>query len=86
MSIVQFRNKRVGVEKLKKQSKKDDDLFYKQLETDEFLGVIRFVGPEVSEDLQLGDTVYFSNQFQLVKMVGFDICVMEDSNILAKVI
>jgi hypothetical protein len=80
-----LRGKRIGIEKLKKQSKKDVS-FYVDVDTDEFLGIVRFLGPEAPTDLSVGDKIYFGGQFHPIKLGGLDLCIMEDSNILAKVL
>lgn len=84
---IKFRDKRVGVEKLKKQSKKESSPFGGIImpDQDEYLGTIRYVSEDAAKDLQVGLKVYFGNQFQNVKMNSTDICVMDDSNVLAVV-
>lgn len=81
---VRLRDNRVAVEKLKKQTKKADTFFVAP-ESDEFLGTIRFLGNSAASDLKVGDKVYFGNQHQQVKMIGADMCIMTDDNILAVV-
>lgn len=81
---IKFRDKRVGVEKLKKQNKKDTS-FIIAPDHDEYLGIVRYVSEGAAKDLQVGAKVYFGNQFQTVKMNSAEICVMEDSNVLAVV-
>ena len=79
---LRFRGKRIGVEKNKKQSKKETS-FYVEPPVEEFSGTIKYVSSDLQTDLKIGDRVYFGNQYQLVKLEGADICVMEDTNVLA---
>lgn len=81
---LRFRGKRIGVEKNKKQSKKETS-FYIAPDTEEFAGTIKYISAELQTDLKVGDRVCFGNQFQLVKLEGADICVMEDTNVLATI-
>jgi co-chaperonin GroES (HSP10) len=83
-AAIKFRGKRVGVEKLKKTKNKSES-FIVVADHDEYLGIVRYVSEEASQDLQVGQKVYFGNQFQTIKMNSADICVMEDSNVLAVV-
>lgn len=80
--MIKFRNNKIGVEKLKKQSKKAD-AFYVDLDSEEFQGVVRYVGEASSKDLQVGAKVYFNTNFQQASIKGTTICVMEDSNVFA---
>lgn len=77
---------RVGVEKFKKQSNKSDG-FLVMVETEEYLGVVKYVGngPGQAQSIKVGDKVYFGSKFQPVRMGGSEICVMEEDNVLAKV-
>jgi co-chaperonin GroES (HSP10) len=79
---IKLRGKRVAIEKMKRNAKKDNALF-SMPETEEYCGVIRFLGPDVSEDLKVGQTVYFNTQIQEVRMAGIQLCVVDDSNVLA---
>lgn len=81
---IKFRDKRVGVEKLKKQKKADS--FIVVPDHDEYLGIVRYVSEAASKDLQVGSKVYFGTQFQNVKMNSADICVMDDTNVFAVVV
>lgn len=81
---IKFRDKRVGVEKLKKQNKKES--FIVVPDHDEYLGIVRYISEGFATDLKVGMTVYFGNQFQTVKMNSADICVMDDSNVFAMVV
>jgi hypothetical protein len=79
---IKLRGKKVAIEKVKAASKKQQPLFTMP-ETEEYSGVIRYLGPEAAEDLKVGQTVYFTNQFQEVRMAGASLCVTEDSQVLA---
>lgn len=79
---IQLRGKRVGVEKLKKQDSKNE-LFLKMPDHEEYLGVVKYVGPDAQSDIKVGQKVYFGNTFQTLRMAGAEICVMEDTNVLA---
>lgn len=77
---IKFRGKKIGVEKLKKQSNKSNSL-YKELETEEFLGIVKYSSKKA--DVKVGDKVYFGKDFQNVRMEGSSICIMDDDNVLA---
>lgn len=84
MNQVQLRGQRVAVEKLKKQSKKDSGSFFVDVETEEFVGLVRFVGSDLKDsDLKVGQKVYFGSQYQPVRMANTDLCVMDEDNVLA---
>ncbi len=79
---VQLRGKKVGIEKLK--SSKDKTLFIVLPEDAEYFGHIKYVGPEVSKDIEVGQKVYFgTNSLQNVRMAGTTICVINDEDVLA---
>lgn len=82
---LKFRDKRVGVEKLKK-TKNKNETFMVTPDHDEYLGVVRYVSDAAAKDLQIGCKVYFGNAFQTVKMNSADICVMDDTNVFAVVV
>lgn len=79
---IQFRSKKIGIEKLKKQSKKNSGL-YVELETEEYLGIVKYVASDAGADLKVGQKVYFATNFQQVHIGGATICVMEDANVIA---
>lgn len=80
---VKLRGNRVAVEKLKTQSKNKSTQFLVVPNSEEYLGVIKFVGPDASKDLQVGQRVYFSRNFQQVRIESSDLCVLEDKEIYA---
>lgn len=82
---IKFRDKKVGVEKLKKPGKKEPG-FIIMPEGDEYLGIVRYVSDGASKDFQVGMKVYFGTEFQSIKMNSADICVMNDSNVFAVVV
>lgn len=79
---IKFRDKKVGVEKLKKQTKKENRI-YIEPESEEYLGVVRYVSDDASKDIKVGSKVYFGTDHQKVRMEGAEICVMEDASIYA---
>ena len=81
---VKMRGKKVGVEKLKKSSSKGSS-FIVMPESEEYIGIVRYIGDDAAKDLQVGQKVYFSNSFQTVRILGSDVCVMDDVNVLAVV-
>jgi co-chaperonin GroES (HSP10) len=80
---ISLRGNRVGIEKLKKVNKNQNTGFLFVPEAEEYQGLVRFVGETAAKDLQVGQKVYFSTNFQQVKMVGMDICILEDSQVFA---
>lgn len=81
---LKFRGNSVGVEKLKKQGKQNNVLFAEP-EQEEYRGIVRYVGEKVSADIAIGAKVFFYTKFQPFRIDGTDLCVMEDSNIVAVV-
>ncbi len=73
---------RVAVEKLKKQNR-SDDFFIKMPDQEEFLGVIKLIGPDCKLGFKEDQKVYFETKFQSVRMGGMELCVMDETNILA---
>lgn len=83
MQQIHLRHNLVGVEKLKKQNKGPTGGLLVMPDSEEYLGIVRYVGKGASPDLVVGAKVYFSTKFQQVRMGGSEICVMEDSQVLA---
>jgi len=88
---IQLLGNRVAVEKLQ-QSTKQNDGFLVMPEAEEYMGVIRYVGKGIQaaegvslSGLTVGQKVYFGTTFQRVRLTGMDVCVMEESNVLAVV-
>ncbi len=80
---IQLLGKRVAVEKLKKSSNKNDG-FLVMVESEEFLGIVKYVGTGSGQVmLSVGQKVYFGTKFQLVRMAGSEVCVMDEENVLA---
>lgn len=79
---IKLRGKQVGVEKIKKGNKKADTFLHIP-DSEEFSGIVRYVGPAAASDITVGQKVYFASQFQTMRLAGSEICVMEDQNILA---
>lgn len=82
---IKMRGNKVGVEKSNKPSKNSKATFIVIPDAEEHMGIIKYLGDGTSSDLKLGQRVYFSNEYQMVKIKGDDICVMDDSNVLAVV-
>lgn len=82
---IKLRGNQVAVEKLKKQAKRDAANFLTMPDAEEYLGIIRHLGPDAGSDLVVGQRAYFSTTFQNFRMAGSEYCVMEDKNILAVV-
>lgn len=78
---IQLRNKLVAIEKSKKANAKVAGALIMP-ETEEYVGVIKYIGTEVT-GLQVGQRVYFSKQYQNFRMGGADVCVMQESEVLA---
>lgn len=79
---IKLRGNRVAVEKLKK-AKTNDASWIKVPESEEYIGIIKYVGDSASKDLQPGQTVYFGTNCQIVRMAGAELFVMEDSQVYA---
>lgn len=81
--MVQLRGNRVAVEKIKKAKKGDGGGFLVMPDGEEFMGVIRHVGESCSKDLKVDQKVYFSTNYQQVRIAGVDLCILEDAQIYA---
>jgi co-chaperonin GroES (HSP10) len=81
MNLV-LRGNKVAVEKVR-QAAKGNATFLKMPDSDEYIGVVRFVGSAAASDLKVGQKVYFGTNHQNAKIAGMDLCVMEDSQVLA---
>lgn len=82
---IKLRGNRVAIEKVKKSTAKQGDGFLVIPESEEYAGVVRYVGPEASADIKVGQKVYFSTAFQNVRMGGVDLCVLEDKMVYATI-
>ena len=82
---INLRGKKVAIEKLKKAAKTPGHGGLIIPDSEEYLGHIRFVGESVSTDLKVGQKVYFGKNFQIFRMAGIDLCVMDDDQVLASV-
>lgn len=81
---IKLRGNRVAIEKIKKaQSSNALGGLIKMPEGEEYLGIIKYVGETASQDLKVGQKVYFSTNHQPVRMHGAELCVMEDTQIYA---
>ncbi len=84
---VKFRGNKVAVEKNKKQNKNagSRDGFLVMPDSEEYVGLIRYVGDGADASLQVGQKVYFSTDHQMMRIGGVELCVMEDKCVLAVV-
>lgn len=82
---IKLKGKRVAIEKIKKQGKNQSSGGLIMPDSEEYLGIIRFVGEQADPSLQVGQKAYFSTQHQQVRMGGLDLCVMEDTQVFATV-
>ncbi len=83
MNKVQLRGTRVAVEKLKKAKNNNSGLFVEP-QTEEFYGEIIYSGKENTDsDLAPKRVVYFGSNFSPVRILGRDLCVMDEDNVLA---
>lgn len=74
----------IGVERKGKSNNKDKS-FLAVTEVVDSLGIIRFIGEGYEGTLKVGDSVYFGNQRQQIRMQNMDIEVMASENIVAVV-
>lgn len=81
--MVQLRGKKVAIEKLKTQTKKQENSFLHIPDSEEYLGIIKYIGPDADKDLKIGQKVFFSRNYQQVRMESSDLCVLEDKEIYA---
>lgn len=80
---VKMRGNKIGVQKLGKASKPNS--YIAMPEVVDSLGVIRYLGDNAPEDLELGMKVYYGTKRQQIRMGDADIEVMEEDNIYAVV-
>lgn len=78
---LRLRGNFVAVEKIKKAANKTS--FIAMPESEQLSGVIRYIGPAVQTDLKLGQSVYFGDKFQKIRLPGSEVHIMEDSNVIA---
>jgi co-chaperonin GroES (HSP10) len=79
---IKLRGNKVAIEKLKK-AKRNEDAFIVMPDSEEFTGVVRYVGDSASADLRVGQKVYFSKNYQQLRMAGMELCVLEDVHVYA---
>ena len=79
---LQLKGKRVAIEKLKKQQKNQPGSLILP-DGEEYLGVIKYVGPEANPELKVGQKAYFTTNYQQFRIAGSDLCVMQDSEVVA---
>lgn len=82
---IQFKGKRVAIEKIKTSDKSKDSMggIIVVPQQEEYSGVVRFVGPDVDPSIRPGAKVYFSTNYQQFRIQGRDLCVMNESEIVA---
>ncbi len=81
--MIQLRGNRIAIEKIKKQTKNTTNGFLVMPDSEEYLGIIKFIGESSATDLEVGQKVYFSTKFQHVKIQGTDLCIMDDTEVYA---
>ena len=79
--IVQMRGNKIGVQKLGKGSK--DKSFIVTPEDSESLGVIKYLGSNVPDDLKVGMKVFYGDKRQRITIGESEIEVMESDNVFA---
>lgn len=82
--MINLLGNRVAVEKLKKKSQGAHGGIIIP-DSEEYLGIVRYVGPSANINIAVGHKVYFSTNYQQCRMDGKDLCVMEDKEIFATV-
>lgn len=82
---INLKGKRIAVEKIKKLDKRQSHGGLIMPDSEEYLGHVRLVGADADQSIEVGQKVYFTTNFQQVRMAGVDLCVMEDSQVLATV-
>jgi co-chaperonin GroES (HSP10) len=83
---IKLRGNRVAIEKVKKAAKKGGtEDFLVIPESEEYAGIVRYVGPDASSDIKVGQKVYFATSFQEVRMGGVTLCVLEDKMVYATI-
>lgn len=82
MAILLRQNK-VAVEKVKQHGAAEKSSFIVVPESEEYVGIIRYVGETADPKLQVGQKVYFSTNYQKCRMGSVDLCVMQDIEIFA---
>lgn len=81
---IKLRGNRVAIEKAKKVQNKNA-LGIVMPEAEEYVGIIKYLGETAASDLSVGQKVYFSTNYQNVRMGGAELCVMEDSQVYASI-
>lgn len=77
-----LRGNKVAIERLKKQEKAGNlPGFLVMPEDSEYVGNIKFLGQNASSDLKVGQKVYFSTKFQNTRILGIDLCIMDDTEV-----
>lgn len=82
---VNLRGNRVAIEKIKKASKGSGTGLLIMPEGEEYMGIVRYVGDSAAKDLKVGQKVYFSTNYQQVRIAGQELCVTEDTQVFASV-
>lgn len=82
MKVRMLRNL-IGVEKLGKASRRNAGDLFANTEVTHNIGVIRYVGEELSTKFSVGQKVYCGNQREEIRMNGADIMVMQEQNVIA---
>jgi co-chaperonin GroES (HSP10) len=84
MQKIRLRGNKVAIEKIKKVQKGSFGGIIVP-DSEEYCGYIRYVGEEASKDLKVGQKVYFTTNHQNFRILGAELSIMEDSQVLALV-
>lgn len=75
----------MGVQKLSKSQKRNDNDIFASAENVDNVGIIRYVGEVLDNRFKVGQKIYFGNQSERIRMGSEDITVMKEDNIYAVV-
>jgi co-chaperonin GroES (HSP10) len=73
----------LGVQKLGKPTKRNSGDIFAEAEVTQNVGIIRYVGADLTSKFSEGQKVYIGNQRDEIRMNGAEIMVMEEKNIFA---
>lgn len=81
--MIKMRGKRVGVERVGRNTKAQG--FLSMPDDQNSVGIIKYIGADVDDDLKIGQKVYFDNKRTVIVIEGKEILVMDSENIVARV-
>ena len=82
MKVRMLRNL-IGVEKVGKTTKRNSGDIFAPVEVTHNIGIIRYIGEELTDKFSVGQKVYCGNQREELRMNGADIMVMQEANVFA---